>query len=105
MWQVAVWRRFHVDLIHDLTFELTRAANCVCDQVRESLDRSFRIEPGVLLVSRSAGMSWYTIRTEYRNEERTEFPYPGLKAYMDTRTSRSYCVGQSQPPFQNEFAL
>jgi len=110
-WDEATYQRllkqfeFHVDLIHDLTFELTRAANYVCDQVRESLDRTFRIEPGVLLVSRSAGMSWYTIRTEYRDEERTEFPYPGLKAYMDARTSRSYCVGQGQPPFQNEFAL
>lgn len=96
---------FHVDLIHDLTFELTRAANYVCDQVRENLDRTYRIESGVLLASRSAGMKWYTIRTEYRSEERTEFPYPGLKAFMDARISRSYCVGQGQPPFQNEFAL
>lgn len=96
---------FHVDLIHDLTFELTRAANYVCDQVRENLDKTFRIESGVLLVSRSAGMKWYTIRTEYRSEERTEFPYPGLKAFMDARVGRTYCVGQGQPPFHNEFAL
>jgi hypothetical protein len=45
---------FHVDLIHDLTFEMTRAANYVCDSVRESLDRAFRVEQGVLLVQRSA---------------------------------------------------
>ena len=40
---------FHVDLIHDLTFELTRAANLVCDKVRENLDRGFRIEQGFSL--------------------------------------------------------
>lgn len=94
---------FHVDLIHDLTLELTRAANYVCDKVRENLDRTFRIESGVLLVSRMGGMNWYTIRTEYRSEERSEFPYPGLKTFMDVRTARTYCVGEGQSPFQTEF--
>lgn len=32
---------FHVDLIHDLVFEMTRAANYVCDLVREYVDQHF----------------------------------------------------------------
>ena len=89
---------FHVDLIHDLTFEMTRAANYVCDRVRETLDKGFRIEQGVLLVDRGAGLMYYTYRPEYTKGERTEHPYPGLKEFMDIRTSRSECIGKGQRP-------
>jgi len=89
---------FHVDLIHDLTFEMTRAANYVCDSVRESLDRAFRVEQGVLLVQRSAGFMDYTYRAEYAQNERDGQPYPGLQEFMDTRTSLAQCIGKCQPP-------
>ena len=55
---------FHVDLLHDLTCEMTRAANYVCDKVRRNLDKSFRIEQGVLLVRR--GMTMDMMEHTYR---------------------------------------
>ena len=89
---------FHVDLIHDLTFEMTRAANYVCDRVREKLDKAFRIEQGVLLVYRSAGLTDYTYRSEYAENERDGRPYPGLQEFMDIRTSRGQCIGKGRSP-------
>jgi hypothetical protein len=106
-WNVELYDRlsrqfdFHVDLIHDLTFEITRAANLVCDKVRQNLDRGFRIEQGVLLVYRSAGLMDYTYRAEYAKNELIERPYPGLKEFMDIRSSRRQCIGKGQPPDQS----
>lgn len=91
---------FHVDLIHDLTFEMTRAANYVCDKVRESLDRSFRVKDGVLLVSRASGMTFYTYRPEYSREERGPNPYLGLEEFMDVRSSRGIVIGEGRPPWR-----
>ena len=91
---------FHVDLVHDLTYETTRAANYVCDKVRERLDRSFRIAPGVLLVRRGLTMDMmeHTYRLEYREGERSPRPYPGLQEFMEARASRDYCVGEGPEP-------
>lgn len=94
--ELAVEFDFHVDLVEDLTYELTRAANYVCDCVREVLDSSFRREKGVLLVLRGMDMSLREtmIRVEYSAEERiSEFPYPGLEGFMSGRGSRDYCIG------------
>jgi hypothetical protein len=95
-------RRFnyHVDLIEDLSFELTRAANYVCDQVRASLDRTFRINEGVLLVQRGPNMdlTWTTLRLEYRGKERIDKPYPGLRKFKDLRKKRDFNIGKGQDP-------
>ncbi len=99
-------RRFnyHVDLIEDLTFELTRAANYVCDQVRASLDRTFRINEGVLLVQRGPNMdlTWTTLRLEYCGKERIAMPYPGLHAFKDLRKKRDFNVGRGQDPEEED---
>jgi hypothetical protein len=99
-------RRFiyHVDLIEDLTFELTRSANYVCDQVRASLDRTFRINEGVLLVQRGPNMdlTWTTLRLEYRGKERNDMPYPGLHAFKDLRKKRDFNVGKGQDPEEED---
>ena len=91
---------FHVDLVHDLTYETTRAANYVCDKVRQNLDRSFRIAPGVLLVRRGMTMDMmeHTYRLEYRDAELSPQPYPGLQEFMAARASRDYCVGEGPEP-------
>jgi hypothetical protein len=89
---------FHVDLIHDLVFEMTRAANYVCDLVRENLDASFRIEDGVLLVERPVEFKLHTLRLEYRPEERTARPYPGLQKFLTVRESRDQCIGSGLHP-------
>lgn len=42
---------YHVDLVQDLMMELTRAANYVCDKIREEFFPTFRLKEGVLLVT------------------------------------------------------
>jgi hypothetical protein len=104
LWDEETYRRlvkefdFHVALIHDLTFEATRAANYICDKVREKIDRSFRISEGVLLVERASRLVYYTYRPEYLEAERTDHPYPGLDEFMETRSSRAEQFGEGYPP-------
>jgi hypothetical protein len=78
----------HVCLVCDLFFELTRAANLICDRVRECIFHGYRLREGALLIERnSVGFDLKTVRVrvEYRGEERTEMPYPGLKAFKEIR--------------------
>jgi len=86
---------FHVDLVEDLVLELTRAANYVCDNVRRFLLPSFRVSEGLLLVTYGPCMdlSFKTVRTEYRGQERILQPYPGLERFKEVRTSRDFCFG------------
>ena len=85
---------FHMTLIEDLVLELTRAANYVCDQIRTYIFEGFRIYQGVLLVTRGDFMSSRTYRVEYRGSERTEYPYPGLKEFMEQRSNRDLHIGE-----------
>ena len=79
----------HVDLIEDLTFEMTKAANYVCDKVRENLDGVFRIDQSVLLVRAGMDMNMteHTYRLEYCDQERTQRPYRGLQELTIVRAS------------------
>lgn len=87
---------FQVDLVFDLTLELTRAANYVCDRVRESLDPDFRMAEGLLVAMSGPYMAlnWKKYRVTYRGQERTEFPYPGLPQFMVIRKDRDYHWGE-----------
>ena len=90
----------HVDLVCDLFFELTRAANYICDRVRENIFPDYRLEEGVLLIERnSVGFQLETIRArvEYRGEERTDHPYPGLEEFKKTRYTRDYAIDPEYP--------
>jgi hypothetical protein len=59
----------------DLGLELTRAANYICDKVRQYIDPVFRLHEGVALLG-----SWNDpLRTEYQGDERISYPYTGLK--------------------------
>lgn len=86
----------HICLVNDLFCELTRAANYVCDKVRETIFRGYRLQEGSLLFERSSvgfEMKTVQIRAEYRGNERTEMPYPGLKEFKKIRyTSRDYAL-------------
>jgi hypothetical protein len=86
----------HVGLVEDLMLELTRAANLLCDRVREVLIPSFRIREGVLLVQAGPYMdlSWKTYRAEYRGEERVDRPYPGLQDFESVRFKRDFWFGR-----------
>ncbi|MDB5292195.1 MAG: hypothetical protein JWL69_3436 [Phycisphaerales bacterium] len=87
---------FQVDLVFDLTLELTRAANYVCDRVRELLDPNFRMLEGVVIATSGPYMifNWKKHRAEYRDGERTEMPYAGLREFMVVRKDRDYHWGE-----------
>ena len=73
--------RQHVALVENLTYELTRAANYVCDHVRAVLDANYRHAEGALIVQRGPTMDLVvsTCRPEYRDAERVPRPYAGQK--------------------------
>lgn len=90
----------HVCLVCDLFFELTRAANFVCDRVRETIFSGYRLKEGVLLIERSSvGFRGETVRArvEYRGEERIPVPYPGLKEFKNIRYTRDYALDPEGP--------
>ncbi len=87
---------FHVRLVQDLTLELTRAANYMCDQIRQYIDPLFRVTEGVLLTMSGphSDFNWHQYRPEYRGEERMLFPYPGLSEFKRVRINRDCCFGK-----------
>ena len=86
--------QFHLNLLEDILLELTRAANYLCDQIREFIFEGFRIEEGALLVIRGDMWGHQTFRVEYRGDERIEFPYPGLRNFMEQRVNRDLHIGE-----------
>ena len=91
---------WHVDLVFDLTAELTRAVNYVSDMIRRHVLPNFRLADGVSLITTgpNSRMQFVQMRLEYRGAERAERPYPGLEAFLDLRTTRDYAAGAGQPP-------
>jgi hypothetical protein len=89
----------HVALVEDLALELTRAANYICDEVRSTLMRSYRINEGALLIEGGPFMdfSFKTYRVEYRGKERVRLPYPGLAVFQSsTRFTRDVFFGHPE---------
>jgi hypothetical protein len=86
----------HVALVEDLLLELTRAANYVCDKVRERVLPAYRLREGVLLVTSGPylDLSVRTYRVEYRGEERVQRPYPGIEAFKQVRFTRDFFFGK-----------
>ncbi|MDD5260065.1 MAG: HNH endonuclease signature motif containing protein [bacterium] len=91
----------HVCLVNDLFFELTRAANYICDKVRDMLFGGYRIQEGALLIERhnvGLEMNNVHVRVEYRGDECTEMPYPGLKKFKEVRyKTRDYALDPGDP--------
>lgn len=87
---------FNVDLVEDLMLELTRAANYVCDKIRQHLFVSYRIKEGVLIVESGPNMSFEFVkyRVEYKEDERTLRPYPGLDEFLTIRAERDMYFGE-----------
>ncbi|HLS29233.1 MAG TPA: HNH endonuclease [Flavobacteriaceae bacterium] len=87
---------FHVYLVQDLTFELTRSANLICEEIRKTINPSFRENEGMLLVETGPDMtfSYRTLKLEYSSEQKKEnLPYKGLKKFMQDRDNRDYSHG------------
>lgn len=92
---------FHVDLVEDLMLELTRAANLICDSIRNELMRSYRVKEGHLMLQYgpTAGFSYHRHVVQYRNEEiAEEIPYPGLEEFLDARKDRDLHFGKGKSP-------
>lgn len=89
---------WHVDLIQDLVLELTRAANLVCDRVREHVFRGYRRQQGRLSIESGPleDLSFRQWIVQYVDDERHEkTPFHGLTAFITGRAERdeSYGVG------------
>lgn len=88
-----VWRiwEFHVALVQDLTVELTRAGNFVCQRVRESVSPRFRIDEGQLLFTYGPNMylDFQTVLVTYGNEA-PNIPYPGIEEFKRVRETRDF---------------
>jgi hypothetical protein len=101
----------HTGLIDDLTLELTRSANLVCDRVREELDPDFRMNEGLL--SAMAGpfqaFDFRELIVQYPPIEKELDPYPGLEAFAVTRFERDMCMadkgGSAGPSITARFDL
>lgn len=87
---------YHVDLVKDLGAELIRSANRICDQVRSSLDRTFLLEQGRLIIQEGPDdeLRWHEFVTQYRTEEN----YRGLSPFLTDRSSRDVHYGSGPPP-------
>jgi hypothetical protein len=84
---------YHNALIEDLILELTRAANYICDKIRDYIFEGFRLDEGALLITRGDILSSNTYRVEYRGDQRTTHPYPGLREFMTLREQRDLYIG------------
>lgn len=86
---------FHVDLIMDLTVELTRAANYICDQVRRYIMSDFRLKEGLLVVTAGPFMdlSFRTYKIRYTGDQRNGIPYENLNHFKKERQNRDYNFG------------
>ncbi|MGO6812894.1 hypothetical protein ACCS61_36060 [Rhizobium ruizarguesonis] len=92
---------FHVDLVEDLMLELTRAANHVCDKIRQNLLHSYGLEEGRLSVMSGphSDMSWRETVLQYSDAEKAaHFPYPGLEAFLTERADRDMYFGRGTAP-------
>ena len=75
------------DLVADLMFELTCAANHACTEVRNHVDAQFRLREGALrMVINWSGSQDYAL-PEYREDESNDL-YPGLDCFRAARKSR-----------------
>lgn len=86
----------HINLLHDLVYELTRAANFVCDSVRKQFDTAFRLKEGALLLESGSSIDYSACvrRPEYTAAEKASLPYPGLVKFKKVRWTRDYCCAK-----------
>lgn len=77
-------------LICDMTLELTRLLNLLMERIRERVP-DFHIEEGIFVID-----SIVREKTQYRNSEKSDTPYPGLKQFVKIRKTRNYCYSKTE---------
>ncbi|MBK3627000.1 HNH endonuclease [Streptomyces sp. MBT49] len=77
--------QFNTDVLYELSYELTKAANFVCDAIRRELDPLFRLEQGVLPLRVGDGFFGNKVLAEEYDAEELgrDFPYVGLTAIIE----------------------
>lgn len=76
-------------LMCDLTLELTRLLNLLLERIRERVS-DYHIDKGVFVIDLIARE-----KTEYRDNEKSDSPYPGLKQFVLTRSTRNHCYSKT----------
>ena len=95
---------FHLSLVEDLCFELTRYGNLLATIVRSDLDPSYRLQQGALVIRYGLDLIWFgsdsPIRPEFtlRELELGKQPYTGIDEFIHTRTERASGAIQDGSP-------
>lgn len=77
-------------LICDMTLELTRLLNLLLERIRERVP-DYHIDEGIFVIDSIARE-----KTQYRNSEKSDTPYPGLKQFVKIRKTRNYCYSKTE---------
>lgn len=86
-------------LLEDLALELTRAANLICEAVRQTIDPQYRIDQGLVVLESGPYMDFLTRlhRPRYSPADGWR-PYPGLRVFMTQRDQRDEYRDVGAPP-------
>lgn len=98
---------YRVYIIMDLAMELTRAANYICDRVRQFISSSYRLKDGYILATGGpfmdgADRTWTLI---YEGDARTKIPFPGLEAFKKVRLTRPFAFGVGEAEWRRSLAI
>jgi 5-methylcytosine-specific restriction endonuclease McrA len=82
---------FHVDFIFDLVAELTRAANLICDTIRNTIDPTFMLDKGRLVIEEGLNMNLQYVSSIplYAKEDLGNL-YVDIKDFAETRFGRDF---------------
>jgi hypothetical protein len=93
------WFDFYVFLVEDLTYELTRAANLICDLVRKNLDARYRVDEGVVTIESGPYMDFrMKVHRPHYAEGSGPTPYRGLRDFLTDRADRDEYRDEGGPP-------
>jgi hypothetical protein len=86
-------------LLEDLALELTRAANLVCEAVRQTIDPRYRVDEGLVVLESGPYMDFMTRlhRPRYQTDEGWA-PYHGLREFLRDRERRDEYRGTGNVP-------
>lgn len=90
---VTEWE-YHVDLVQDLTLELTRSANYLLGEIRRKFYKGFRENEGILIVEIGfqGDLKLRRYRVEYDKGQMIR--YTNLDFFMQERENRDYHIGK-----------
>lgn len=90
---------YHVDLVQDLMLELTRAANRICDEIRDNLEFSYRRAEGKLSIYTGPNerLQFTQVVVEYTADDAAvAYPFGGLENFKVMRRNRDMAFGSEK---------